>query len=159
MSFSTRSRIQRLRDGRTPGTGDHDGADAAPVVGAAVQISRYVVESVDGEPAEVGRVDVIHAAPRRRGLGCRRSPGNRPQADEPDRRPAYPVVVVDLDADDGAGDREVAVPPRQLLHRETAPSGPGGEGDAGDDLVRLHRRAPQPGEEVLRGDVAGTAAG
>ncbi len=130
------SAIERLRGGRRPGARHHGRADARAVRGRAVQVGGHRRR---GRPS---RGDRPRRARRRRSdapassasaasarIGC------RPEADEADGAAPDPVVVVELDADGGAGDREVAVAAGELLDGEAAPPAPDRERHADEELV------------------------
>ena len=63
-----------------------------------------------------------------------------------------PAAAGYLQRDGGAGHREVAVPPGELLDREPLARPRPGERDSGEDLVGLQGGLPDAGEEVQRPD-------
>ena len=87
-------------------------------------------------------------------LGRRRPAGCRAQAQQADGAAADPVIVVEFDGGDRAGDREVAVAAGELLDREAAPSRPHRESHSEQDLVGRQRGLPHPGEEFAGRDAA-----
>ena len=66
-------------------------------------------------------------------------------------------IVVQLDRDSGACDREIAVPAGELFNRKARPRTPHRKAHSSEDLVECHGVLPQAREELLRRDLARAA--
>ncbi len=116
----------------------HGGAHSLAVRGGAVQVGGDRRQTGHGQATDLLRLDVGDRPARELGLGRCGPLGRRPEADQADGAAPDPVVGVELDADRRTRDREVAVPARELLDRESARARP----RSGTTRRRGARRAP-----------------
>ena len=135
----------------------HRGTDARAVPSRAVQVRRHLVEVGHREPPELVGRSTSGRLPDRRVLRGASHAAASARARAGRSRTARPVVGVELDRDDRAGEREVAVPAGELAHREpaTVRSTPGSGRRRAARRARARwsrspRRTPQPGSAVDR---------